>query len=725
MFQNYLITALRNFTRHKLYSFINIAGLTVGLTCAIFIMLFVRDELSYDKWIPGSENLYRTEVTWHIPGQPPQITIETQFPVPDVMRAQIPEVKAAVHLERRDMTVSVGDRQFPDQVNVVSPNFFQIIRLPLLAGDASTVLANAESAVLSESGARKYFGSGRAMGKILHVVGGCDWDDAPGCRIREASVIVTGIMRDLPRNTQLAGDVFIPNTSAADPMTAQAKARWNSNTGFGYVQLQPNADPRQVLIKLNAVIDRSYDPRKTQGVPMRGSLFSHYRLTPFRDDHLSTDRIGPSMTPAGDWATVYGFVVIAILIVLVACFNFTNLATARAMMRAREISLRKVMGALRSQVMVQFLGESVLTVLFAFLLALSLCEVLLPIFDRVSGKSITIDYLADWSLLLSFLGLAILVGLIAGLYPALVLSGFRPAIILRAKTSWHAGSGLVRTALVIMQFAVSIGLGIAATVVLAQISYARSIDLGLSKNGIVVVNLNGMTPGSRQSFTHALNANSALQGAAESGDVPFSGNVNNSTIEIPGQSGTTVLRGVSTDPNFFSLYHIRLLSGRSLSDAHGEDMRRPGSKAYSVVINEAAARRFGYTPFSALGKRFYFDRGSMQTARKERATIVGVTRDFKFEGDRLQIEPTVYTYDPENMGYVSVKVPARSTSEALSAIDRTWRAFLRSIACLLYFLDSDFEREFQADEQQSAIFNLFVGIAIFIACLGLFGLAAF
>jgi len=511
MFHNYLITALRNFTRHKLYSFINIAGLTVGLTCAIFIILFVRDELSYDRWIPGTENLYRTEVTWHIPGQPPQLTIETQFPVPDAMQAQFPEVKAAVHLERRRMTVAVGDRQFADQVNVVSPNFFQVIQLPLVAGNASTIFANAESAVLSESGARKYFGSSHAMGKTLHVVGGCDWD-VPACQIREASVIVTGIVRDLPHNTQLAGDIFIPNTSAADPMGPQAKARWNSNTGFGYVQIEPTADPKQMLVELNALIDRSYDPRKTQGVPMRGSQFSHYRLTRFRDDHLSTDRIGPSMTPPGDWTTVYGFAVIAVLILLVASFNFTNLATARAMMRAREIGLRKVMGARRAQVMVQFLGESVLTVLIALVLALSMSEVLLPFFDQMSGKPITLNYFSDWPLFLAFLGLAILVGLIAGVYPALVLSGFRPASVLRAKTIWHSGSGLVRTVLVVMQFAVSIGLGVAAMVVFAQISYARSIDLGLSKDGIVVVDVDGMTPSSRQSFTRALNANPALRG---------------------------------------------------------------------------------------------------------------------------------------------------------------------------------------------------------------------
>jgi putative ABC transport system permease protein len=430
------------------------------------------------------------------------------------------------------------------------------------------------------------------------------------------------------------------------------------------------------------------------------------------------------MTPPGDLTTVYGLVIIAILILLVACFNFANLATARAMVRAQEISLRKVMGARRAQVVVQFLAESVLTALIALLLSLPLSEILLPFFDRMSGKVVELNYISDLPLLLGLAALAIVAGLGAGAYPALVLSGFRPAAALRANASRASGSNLVRGLLVVMQFAVSIGLGIAALVVFAQISYARSIDLGLDRDGIVVVNVYGVTRSTLESFTHALNADPALKGAAASGDVPFSGNVNNGTIEIPGKPGSSVIRTVSADPNFFSLYHIQLVSGRPLSDAHGDDVRRPDGAAYNILINEAAARRFGYSPANALGKRFYvYDGPGM--AGKQSVTIVGVTANFKFEGDRLQVEPTIYTYNPQSMGYVSVKVPSRHVQEALTAIDRTWHAFVPSIAARRYFLDSDFEREFQADEQQGRIFGLFVGIAIFIACLGLFGLAAF
>jgi putative ABC transport system permease protein len=727
MIRNYLIIALRNLARHRLYSFINIAGLTVGLTCAIFIILFVRDELSYDRWIPGTEHLYRVErTTTYNPGRPPSVLSGTAFPVPDVMLAELPEIKAAVHLEVYRMSVTTGDRQFLDQVNVVSPNFFQIIRLPLITGDRAALLVQPESVVISERAARKYFGSKPAIGQMLKVGGLCEYGDPniSGCVMREASVIVTGVMRDLPHNTQLSGEVFIPNTSAGDPMSQYRKADWGSSSGgWGYVELRPGADVRSVMAKLPALIDRNFDPRKTSGISLRGSAVEHYGLTPFRDDHLSTDQYG-SLRPAGSWATVYGFAAIGALIVLIACFNFTNLATARAMVRAREISLRKTMGARRGQLMVQFLGESVLMALISLTLALALVEMLLPLYDGMIGKPIVLDYLNDWPLLLSSLGMAVLVGLLGGLYPALVLSSFRPASVLRTSAGGHSGSGLLRTALVVMQFAVTIGLGIAALVVFAQISFARMADLGFKKDGIVIINALSLAPSSQQGLVRALNADPALEGATLSGSVPFDGQSWGSTIGMPGVPGTSSIRWFPMQPDFLSLYHIRLLSGRALSESHGADTWRDDSTAANVVINRAAAELFGFSPQSAVGKSF-FRYNPTGKIKKVRLTIVGVTADFVFDNNRKQIVPTFYAYYPDDTYLVSVRVPAGGVLQALSAIDRTWHAFAPSIAINRHFLDADFERQFLADEQQGTMFGIFVGISIFIACLGLFGLAAF
>jgi len=723
MFRNYLVTALRNFARHKLYSFINIAGLTIGLTCAIFIILLLRDELSYDKWIAGTENLYRVEGTFSVPGQPTMMGTSATFPEPDAMVAQIPEVKAAVHLTRRKMTVTTGNRQFLDQIDIVSPNFFQIIQLPLIAGNRASLLAQSESAVITQSMAKKYFGDTPALGKMLHVGPACESGPEPelqgACVIRQADVLVTGVVRDLPHNTQLNGDVFIPNTSSADPMSPGEKHKWLDNNGYGYVVLAPGSDVPLVIKKMAALIDRSVDLEKLAGVKIQASKVMAPRLVAFRDVHLSTDRYG-GMTPGGSWTMVYGFAAIAVLILLVAVFNFTNLATARAMVRAREISLRKVVGARRGQLVVQFLSESVLISLISFALALSLTELLLPVFDRVVGQPIALRYLAGWPLILVFVGSALLTGLLAGTYPALVLSGFRPALALRNNSAANQGAGLVRTALVVVQFAVSIGLGIAALVVFAQISFAHAVDLGLNKDGMVVIRMNGVLPAASQSMVRAMAADPALKGAALSSDVPFSGNSSNDVVQLPGEQRQSVIRTVGVGPDFFSLYGVKLLSGRTLS--WGDAFRQ--HSPFNVVINQSLARRMGLSPDAAVGKTFSAGDDGANLTERVRATIVGVTSDFMFEGDRKLIVPTFYIFYPDT-GDISVKVPANGVAQALVAIDRIWHRFEPSLAIDRHFLNDDFEKQFKADEQEGRIFGIFVGIAIFIACLGLFGLAAF
>jgi putative ABC transport system permease protein len=279
----------------------------------------------------------------------------------------------------------------------------------------------------------------------------------------------------------------------------------------------------------------------------------------------------------------------------------------------------------------------------------------------------------------------------------------------------------VRTVLVVMQFAVSIGLGTAVLVVFAQISFARDIKLGLDKAGMVVLRANAMTFNARQSMTRALAADTTLKGAALSSDVPFSGNTNNGVYRLPGMPGSMVMRTLSVGPDFFSLYGIRLLNGRDFSWGDMGIKHRP----LNILINEAAAKKFGITPENAIGKRLFALEGIQSPQQWDEATIVGVSSDFMFDGDRRQVAPTVYVFDPDSLSRVSVKVPAEAVPQALTAIDRIWRAFAPSVAINRHFLDADFERQFQSDERQETIFRIFVIIAILIACLGLFGLAAF
>src|SRR5579883_2965247 len=346
MFRNYLTVAFRTIVRHKLYSFINIAGLTVGLACAIFIILFVRDQLSYDRWIPGTDNLYRVETAVNLPGKPHKPNARSPFPTTQVMLDQIPEVQARTRLARRSTTILIGNRQFPEGIDIVDPNFLQVIRLPLVAGDPAKVFARPESVVLSETTARKYFGDEAPLGKTI-VMSGEQCDDAyQNCRPRQQTLVVTGILRDLPHNTQIEAELLMPNTSSSAGINEEMRTNWLFTSSWGYVRLAPGADPSAVTAKLRTIIDREVDPAKRANIKERGSELLVPTLTPFADAHLSTDQYG-GLTPAGSWTMVYGFSAIGVLILLIGCFNFTNLATARAMLRAREIALRKVVGAKR------------------------------------------------------------------------------------------------------------------------------------------------------------------------------------------------------------------------------------------------------------------------------------------------------------------------------------------------------------------------------------------
>ncbi len=718
MFQNYLVTAFRNLVRHKLYSFINIAGLTVGLTCAIFIILFVRDQLSYDRWIPATQNLYRLEERVSLPGQPPKLSAMTPFVAAQAMLDNIPEVQARTRLLRPATTILVGNRQFPERVDFVDPNFLQMIRLPLVAGDPAKVFSRPASAVLTESTARKYFGGAWPVGKII-VISGKRCDRPESCALKQQALTVTGILRDLPHNTQLQADVMVPNT-----VLPPIRPNWFWIDGWSYIRLAPGADSQAVTAKFRAVIDRAVDTMPVLNIRKRGSEVIAPSLTPFTQVHLAANR-SYDMTPPASRALVYGFSAIGALILLIACFNFTNLATARAMMRAREISLRKVVGAKRRQLVMQFLGEALLTAMIALALALALNEVLLPVFDRVLGLPIAINYLKDWQLLLGIVAVGAMAGLLSGVYPALVLSAFRPAPMLRMSGTGGQGAGLTRTVLVVLQFAVSIGLGIAAAVIFAQVSYSRTLDLGFRKDAIAILKIGDLPPATADSMARALRTGPDIAAVATSDDIPFSGGHDHISGHAPGASSSEELVLVPASPDYIRLYGIRLLNGRLLSEDRPTDGLVPpqvrSGKPFNVLVNASAARRLGYSPQDAIGKTFVLDNLGHNTV-----TIVGVVADTKQDGPKSPVLGTMYMYWPAfPVDTLSIRIRDGRIAEGLSFIARTWHAHAPSAAVQWHFLDEDFSRQFQADERQGTLFDLFVGIAIFIACLGLFGLAAF
>jgi len=421
---------------------------------------------------------------------------------------------------------------------------------------------------------------------------------------------------------------------------------------------------------------------------------------------------------------VYGFAAIAGLILLIACFNFMNLATARAMVRAREISLRKVMGARRGQLVVQFLGESVLTALVALFIALALVEMLLPAFDSFLDRPIAFNLMTDWPLTLSMVGVAIAAGLFGGLYPALVLSGFRPAATLGTSQSGMSGSGILRTTLVVLQFAISIGLGIATIVVFAQLRYARTMDIGFDRHNLVVIDGSGpLTESQRDALKQSLAAEPSIAGVAASRMVPFDGGKLISEARLPDGVQQFTVRNVNIDPDYLNVYGIKLLAGRNLSKARGEDIFPPldakNNPNANILINAAAARQFGFTPQTAVGKIITYG------LQKAHCTIVGVVADTNYDGLQTPMPPMVHFYYPKGLGLLSVRIRPGQTQGALAAIDRIWHRLVPTVTIQRRFEDARFDRFFRDDEKQGAIFGIFVGVAIFIACLGLFGLSAF
>jgi putative ABC transport system permease protein len=617
----------------------------------------------------------------------------------------------------------VGNRQFLQGVDVVDSNFLQVIRLPLVSGDPATVLAQPESLILSQDTARKFFGDANPLGQTVTVAkANCEGTDVAACQGATIALKVTGVLRNLPTNSQLVADVIMPNTSIADRENQQRKEDWVSPRYYGYLALASGANPQAVLAKLAPILDRGTTAKlRSLGLSVSGSQLFAMHLTPFASVHLSSAGLADNMTPAGSWITVYGIAAIGLLILLIACINFMNLATARAMLRAREISLRKCVGAGRRQLIIQFLGESVLMALCALALALAIVEMLLPVYAGFLERPIAFHYLGDWPLSLTILSVAIAAGLISGSYPALVLSGFRPATALRTNNSGQAGTGRPRAMLVVLQFAVSIGLGIAAIVVFRQISFARNIELGFQQRNIVALSAFELTPSSRESLAQILRNYPGVLATALSSTVPFMGDNALGVAQLPGQPDVFSVNKIMMSSDFPRLYDIPLIAGRLFSQSHGEDTLSdwtvPANEGHNVLINVAAAARFGYTPQQAVGKTIIYSGNHVN--------VVGVVGNVKMEGAREPVKPTVYFNDQYSTWMLSVRLDGRDIPGALTFIDKTSRAFAPATSFWRYLLSDSFETLYRSEEKQGELFGICVAIAILIACLGLFGVAAF
>jgi putative ABC transport system permease protein len=728
MFKNYVTVALRNIAKNRLYSAINILGLAVGIASCILITLFVRGELGYDSWLADSDRVYRVETRFDIPGRAPMIGGSAPGPVLAALQKDFSQIETGVRLSDTHAPVKRGADVFREAFIFADPTFFDVFKLPMAAGIAA--LPDATAVVISEAMARKYFGSSPAVGQVIDATLSFG-PDTGGPR----SLHVVGVFKDLPDNTHLKID-FLARLNESDfekaPWVTQ---QWTSANTMTYVKLRPGAHVEDIASGMKTFIDRNAPVVSFNGQDFKVSDFMKLTLLPLKDIHLHSKGFG-QLKPPGDVRTVATFSVVALMILVIACINFTNLATARASQRAREVALRKVLGAKRPQLVVQFLSESVLTALIALAIAIGLVELALPSYNAVLGTHLALDVSGSAAVLAALFVLLCLVGIVAGLYPAQYLSGFLPSRILKANKSAAAeGSGRLRTALVVVQFAISIGLLICTAIVYGQTVYAKTLDMGYDRAGLMVVRLSSFKQ--TGDFLLTLKQRAAkvpgVVVATRSDDVPTDTDSNNNIVEIPGKPSPEpmTLGERAVDYDFFATYKVPLLAGRFLDDQHGADIypekqEDREAKGANIVINVRALKRLGLgSPQDAIGQQLFAASGDIRNPGRMTLTIVGVVGDFAFRSAHEEIEPMMFEWREKGFRNLTVRYDGVTAAAVRDGMGRLWHEMAPESPYRAEFLDQLVEQQYKAETAQSEMFAAFAVLAIIIACLGLYGSAAF
>ena len=708
MLKNYLKIALRNLKKHKAYTFINVFGLAFGMACCIAIALFVRDEVSYDRFVDDADRIYRVALDVSLQGQEIR-TAYTSRPLGPTLRTDFPEVEYATRLwydPAGSMVVRYGDRRFPEEaVFFADSNFFDVFALPFLQGDPQTALRDPFTIVLTASMARKYFGEENPMGRVLALREPSDRD------IFEYTV--TGVMADLPEHSHMAFDFLASYVT-------QRQSRSQSWLGFGvytYIKLREDAEARAVEAKFPALFATYGGPQIQEAFGASLADFeaagNHYRyvLQPLTEIYLHSN-LEDELKPTGDARLVYLFAAIAVFVLLLACVNFVNLATARAARRTMEVGIRKTLGAQRFQLIGQFLAESTLLSLLALVLAVTIVQISAPLLSAITGKTLTLTA-AD---LLRFgpvlLGLGLFAGLGAGAYPAFYMAAFQPLAVLK-----HHGLGRrawLRDVLVVFQFGIATALLACTAIVYTQMQYLLDKRLGFTPEQVVVIEGTEVMR-SREAFRQALRALPGVVRVTNASQVPgypFDG----SYFRMAGAPDDEV---VALDYTYASYDYVEtlgleLVEGRSLSRDFATD-------SLAVLLNETAVRQLGLD--DPIGQQLVWPGESTYT-------IIGVLKDFHITSLHQAIDAVALLGpDPRNTNRPNLLAAARlrvdDLPETLATIETIWTQFAPQEPFVYAFLDQTFAQLYEAERRTSRLITFFAGLAILIACFGLFGLAAY
>jgi putative ABC transport system permease protein len=711
MWAHYLLTFYRATTRHRLYAVLNVFGLAIGIAVFLVLWLDVRFETSFERWIPNARSIYVVRENLSINGFALPASDDTMGGLLDELRADYPQLHGA-RVWTRIATVRRGADVTHERLTVVDPTFFKIFDLPLAAGNETTLLRSPDELLVTESRARRYFGAADPIGQRLTIA----------LNGRVFDYRVSGVLKDTPKNSDLAFDLVAPLTPQMAADQGQGWRDWGDQELTTYLRFAAPAGAANLDVNLDQFTDR-------HAVAAFG-LNAHKHLKLRTRPLLSLHLIDP-----GDAAFVAIICMMGLLTVLLAGMNYVNLATARAGLRAREVALRKIMGATAPALIAQFMTEAVATAMIAALIGLGLCELSLPLINAAGGLSLKITYLGDGGVLPWLAGLALVVGLAAGVYPALILSQFEPAAVLasaRAPGGGRSGAR-VREGLVFFQFAVAGAFIIATGVIVSQTLYVRTGDLGFDRHGLIIVHAfedPAMTAASRSTLLTLWRGMPGVVSATASDLAPgFTGNSRESNFQRPGVKGTEfVLNSVVTSSDFIRTYGARLVAGRALDPIHGlDEFQTPTPEATAprnAMLNLNAVHALGFAnPQAAVGQIILKDDGHRGQSPFR---IVGIIDNMRFQSPHARLPATVYLFTAQDFGNALAAVRyAQAAPGVIGRMRAAWRQVAPTAPFAAETIEDSLQPYYQADDQRGRLFILGAAMAVAIGCFGLYGLASF
>ncbi|MEO6722239.1 MAG: ABC transporter permease [Ferruginibacter sp.] len=706
MIKNYFKIAWRNLSNKKGFSAINIFGLAIGIATCLIIMLFVQNELSFDKFNKKADRIVRVFFRGTVQGG--KMNESTVMPpTAQTLKADYPEVQEATRI--RDYgrpRLMYGEKSFKENnLAFVDSNFFEIFTLPLLQGNSKTVLDQPNTVVITRAVAKKYFGSENPIGKVINFRDG-----------KSTPLKVTGLIDEVPVNSHFHFDLF----ASMSTFPGSRSTSWMESEFYTYLVLQPGYDYKKLEAKLPQVVEKYMGPQILQAMGMSFAQFNEKGnniglfLQPLTDIHLRSD-FAYDLSPSGDIRYVYIFSAIAIFMLLIACINFMNLSTASASKRAREVGIRKVLGSLKGELVRQFLVESVLLSGIALLLAIGFVYMALPAFNNLAGKNLSLNFTDNPWLIPSLLLFGLMVGVLAGSYPAFFLSSFKPVAVLKGKFTSGKKSISLRSGLVVFQFFISITLIVSTAVVYKQLSYIQHKKLGFNKEQVLVLPETWQLGNNNEVFRQQLLQNPAVVSVSVSGYLPAGPSWNNNFFVYPEDNSTKLIKTLryDVDYSYIPTLGIEMKSGRNFSKDFATD-------SSGVIMNEAATKVFGWET-DAVGHTIS---NTNNEGQKKTYRVIGVVKDFHFKSLHEKISPMVMVMG-DNSGTIIAKIKTKDIAGLLSGIKTQWNKYTTDEPFSYSFLDERFNTTYQSEQKIGQILGVFAALTIFVACLGLFGLATF